>query len=477
MAYTSINDYLHYEASLNEEDKRLHFREDYQEADQAWAEYLDYIDEWQYAYKFRLNATVVDFIFSVLIKHQVRMHCNGHTHIFVSDPKFTSDIDNIVLLTSIDQHINAKVCWYEVLSDTSRQLTVLDSGAKAPRLSVPEAQFIKRATQMNLMIKDGQTHKQLDFDQFKSKWWTQESKDLAFKIFNESETPLVTPTNEIINLVKEDLHVERKHKGEWLGVSSLQEDNILTSDQVCESHGFHLLLKNAPSPRIVLSLINGIRRRGKRHSLIDEKSLLNCVLNCQKCNLTGNNPTSLPSPFGIYYAPPGNGKTHALDEGFIVGVDTDWLNHSSTFDVIIKPFLDNDIPVITNQYDLIPLSGYRLFGIFNNNSLRTNGSYPFTSITEIVAAERSFKDDLLIFHVNNYFSDNLLLLYLAQFVYDYSKHLLEKQTRIKFHKVRSRNRDLTSFHALLATWANISKAQKRAKWSKFKKKHPELLRP
>jgi len=85
---------------------------------------------------------------------------------------------------------------------------------------------------------------------------------------------------------------------------------------------------------------------------------------CTQCTAYTPKPSGT-SYHGVYYSPPENGKSNALNKELFIGLDTDWLITMLDFQTVIEPFIKLGIPVITNQYHLAQNAGDRFLGMFS----------------------------------------------------------------------------------------------------------------
>lgn len=468
MAYSSYEEYIQAEMNMSEAERSAHFRDDYRDQSQLWPDYLDYLDEWDYLYDERLKTTLRDFIWHYLVKPQQRVKCGDHYHYF-SNQLSNQGMEHVYIPTQ-DAFLDPTLCWYQTLQNSDENLRAKDISLLAPRLSVPESEVIKRATQLNLMLKDNTTHDKIDFKTFCKTWWNNENLDVALKIFHSSTTPMVQEDKETLNKIyEENKAIERL---EW---NTDKEENVLPSHLVEQDHGLHMLLRSCEQPRVMISIINEIRRRPRDYTLITEEGVHNSIRNCNICQHTHHTP--YPTPTGIYYAAPGNGKSTAIKENLFLGIDTDWLNRGSTFQVIMKPFLDRNIAILTNQYDLSAQTGERIFGIYNLSSVRINpdNQRPYTSIEEVAKAKRVYGDDIVILPCHRYVNESLPMMLRMRFLSDYSNRLYLNK-RMNFNVTRSwKTKTYQEILGISERWLHLSPRSKRAKRSKFKKKHKELM--
>lgn len=396
---TSVNEYFSRLDNMSREETESHLRSDYREQGQEWPDYLDYIDEWEASYEHTLTQTRKDFIYSALAKRHQKIICGDHHHVFS-----IYDGPNIVFVPNPDFYVDYQSCWYQTIVKSDTILRCSDTSIEAPRLSLPESSIIKNLTKMRLMLSDSTTFDKLSFSDFKEKWWSKESRDQARRIFLESRTPTIKTPDEVI---QQAIHELPPPPPLWLCTDN-QVNTILTNSVAIQQHGFHALLRTREDRHPIIDMINKIRSLATNYEgPISRSDLATAIQHCPQCSTRSDIPSG-PSYPGVYYAPPGNGKSKSQDDETFIGIDTDLLISMSDFKTIIDPFLRIGIPVITNQYHLAQHSGERFFGIFNKHHLRQDPrGIRYTTIREIISARETISDDLFIRFVDNYFSDNL----------------------------------------------------------------------
>lgn len=91
---------------MNEVELTKHLWLEYRDQDQAWSDYLDYIEEWNYAYENRLIQTRKDFIFTCLAQRHQTISCGDHQHIFS-----TMKHKDVIHMENPDSYIDYGSCW------------------------------------------------------------------------------------------------------------------------------------------------------------------------------------------------------------------------------------------------------------------------------------------------------------------------------------------------------------------------------
>lgn len=408
-SYLSIDGYVSKVQAMDQLELSQHLRDDYRHDDQQWPDYLDYIEEWDYSYASKLISTRKDFIYLVLARKHQKMLCGDHHHTFS-----TQNREDVIYVPNPDAYLDFSACWYKTLIQHDNALRAMDQSTEVPRLSAPEATIIKSMTQMRLMLDEGLTYDKLSFQQFKDQWWSKESREQATKLFSEARTSTPKTPKDIIAKAMNELPPA---KPQWLGSDTPAV--IDSVSRVLEDHGFHALIRVREDRNVVLNIINDIRSSTDPSTAkITHRNLAGAMARCKRCMSYDNIPTSTSYP-GVYYAPPGNGKTTCLQNETFIGIDTDWLISMSNYNTVIEPFIRLGIPVLTNQYHLCQNSGERFFGMFNPAHLRLRADKkPHTSLREIISAQSIYKDDLCVLFTEEYLENVLPILYRMNFIYN-----------------------------------------------------------
>lgn len=436
-------------------EKTVHLRTDEKEDTQAWPDFLDYLDEWSFLYKQKLQQTRKDYVFTVLARHGVTIKCRAHTHTFSHQQNPHAD----VIVPSPDININPDACWWRELTRYDDQLTDLDANATAVQLSSPEAKAIQKLTAIQMVTQESLPPTLLTFEKFRDQWWKTPTHDRAMKILFESDQPY-----HILNSIVRGLKVQdNPQPPQWLNLgTSPSPDLIQTNTQVVQDHGLHALMRVRHDRHEIFRLISTIRSEANPEGLLSPTQLAQAMTDCPLCS---TKPRGLSTSFpGVYYSPPGNGKTTSLEHETFIGIDTDWLLKNSTFDNIMRPFLAKSIPIITNQYHLAAASGTRFFGAFNPNNLRINPltNLPYTTLTEIEKTRTVLRSDLFLLYTDKYFSEVLPLLYRAAYLYEFSQYVwLKKSVKGKFIKHNFEDAHLPTTIAQIAKWKNSLRASAR----------------
>lgn len=407
---TTVDEYFHNLNQMTPDEKDEHLRKDYYVIDQAWPDYLDFLEEWEDNYFSKLARTRKDFIFQYYAKRNQKLPCTcGHTHMFTTH--LTSDNpQHTVCIPTSDSELDYTSCWYAMFVSADKDLAVEDTHRQGPCLSLSESEILRKLTALRMTL-DGQPPSKLSFNDFMKVWWNKPGSSAAWQIFNNE----FTPVNQIAAETKKQLPMKQ---APWLSMQPTHRtENVMSSSKVSEFHGLHALLRSRQDRFIILEVMNSVR--------IDDPITINqltdAISQCIQCTQYRNFPVS-PSPVGVYYSPPGNGKTTSQRREFFVGIDTDWLTKEDFFDRECAPFLRMNLPIVTNQYHLAQHAGQKFIGTFNIAHLRTDQTgIPYTSELEINRATEFLSRDLfiLLYDIQNrYFADDLVKLYRATYIYD-----------------------------------------------------------
>lgn len=446
---TSVETYYARLESMTHLERAEHLRNDYRDQHHEWPDYLDYVDDWKYLYREKLSLTRKDFIFTALALRKQTIPCGNHFHTFSTTPQATDTI----VITRPDAYMDVTSCWYKTIFQTDEQIapSILQS---AITLAVPESEWLKRMVGLRL-IQEGSTATQLSFDEFSTLWWGKESKTQAIRILHASQPPHIQaePSSTPIE--------DAKHKTVQAEPFSIEAEvaemrmnlpapiakwaipgsgTILPIDNVLSDHGLHLLmLARTDWIDIFHTIIN--MRKPYDHGSTTTEDLGRHMNMCYRCQrIARHAKIETPSDQfayirpnstfpGVYYAPPGNGKTTVMERGLFIGIDTDWLLRNSDFNNVIAPFLKFNLPIITNQYGLAVNAGQKFIGCYSPSLLRTDDSgQPYTTQDEVELASELFKQDACFYKTDGYVYDNLVQLIRLQYLYTETRYVFMGKT-------------------------------------------------
>lgn len=410
---TTVDEYYHRLNQMSHDEKDEHLRKNYCVIDQTWPDYLDFLDEWEDNYFSKLARTRKDFIFQYYAKRNQKLPCScGHVHLFTTHNTSVNPQHTVCIPTS-DTELDYTSCWYAMFVSADNDLAADDTHRQSPCLSLSESEILRKFTALRMTL-DGYPPIKLSFDDFIQVWWNKPQPSAAWQIFSR-EFPQV---NQIAAETKKQLPIKQ---APWLSMQPTHStENVMSSSKVSEFHGLHALLRSRQDRFIILEMINSVR--------IDDPITINqltqAISTCTQCTQYSDFPV-FPSPIGVYYSPPGNGKTTSQRNEFFVGIDTDWLTKEDFFDRECAPFLRINLPIVTNQYHLAQHAGQKFIGSFNVAHLRTDQhGNPYTSSAEIKRAMGYLSNDLfiLVYDIRNrYFADDLVKLYRAAYIYDLTR--------------------------------------------------------
>lgn len=465
--YPSITSYYHRLSSMDETQRSLHLMEQDRHADHAWPDYLDYIEEWTDLFEHKLSLTRKDFIYTVLARRNTRISCGNHFHTFTtSPPPLTPDMatcsSEFVVISRPDDYLDVSSCWYKTILSMDKVTAFSQSSLSSITLSTIEHESLKRLAALRLTTEEDMTHLQLSFDDFKRLWWSRESRETAHKILRES-TPLLnrqsqssSSTKTIIDDAIQALVIDPIsliHPPPKAHIIPSTKSEVIQSAADCiADHGLHMAILASEVPKNTFNAINEIRQSVKG-SLISPVQLANAMDKCTQCRALSLKPT-FTSP-GLYYAPPGTGKSTVATNHLFVGIDTDWLINGSSFDHIVAPFLRNNIPVLTNMHNLCSCSGEKMFGFYNLSSLRKDpsGKY-YTTPTELSRFPVIYQDDIcLSTSSRGFLSNHILRLYRENYLYNLTRRTFyDRPHKLSFRAVGHTLLNLSEQTTVMRSW-------------------------
>lgn len=414
----SYQSYLDTIEKLDEEQLDAHLRESYREESQLLPDYLDYVDRWKFDFDRCFRNIRRDFIYHVLASRRQTIVCGDHQHRFVPSPT-----EKGVCVERPDTYIPTDCCWYQEICKTVQHIE-RKSGYLSARLSHPEFELLKRTTGLS-MTSSARLHESSTFSNFREFWWNSESRSRALNMVQHVHLP---------NIIDELAHVAldcNEPEGSWFMQSTEGPARIYTALTVASDHGFHALLMARSDWKYIFKVVNKIRSLSSINEdwtdlFILPSDVADAIKHCRYCKqYSPGRCTTYP---GIYYAPPGNGKTTCMDKELFIGVDTDWLVHGTTFRSLAAPFINADIPIITNQKHLAIDGGQRVFGIYNPKKIRTirdewYGRQPIESVPNILRYVGLSSGDLQVYRAEKYLSDEMLSLMMCQYIYNTTRSI------------------------------------------------------
>lgn len=430
--------------SFDHEELRAHLRRDYCEEGQQWPDYLDYVDEWKDQHREFISRSRKDFIYHHLAKRHQKIKCGDHSHLFtdtMDEESSSTQIplspppSSLICITSPDAYIDVNQCWYKHLQSIETRLGDTTEAQQAARVTIPEMELLKRYTALRL-AQAGETPHLLDFETFKKEWWAQSSVRKAMELYKTSQpTPIASQNHDDLIDVISELRDDMPNKPAlWFNKQSASPGVIIPIDRLYQDHSLHMVLQSTHNFEEVLNVLSSTRSEIDPAEAIDKHKLSDAINHCQLCRRQNPDPLPYPTHPGVFYSPPGNGKTQALISGYLVAVDTDWTLRNSDFNTVIAPFLKLGLAVITNQYSLATNSAEKFIGAFNPYHLRLDPTgKPYTSIVEILSATEIMESDITVhFHKEGHLSDAMLTLQRLQQIYSQTRQQFFKQNKQKF---------------------------------------------
>lgn len=424
--------------ALDDDERRAYFREDYDEdSEYIEPEYGDFTNAWKYDFEYNACKYISDFVRHELAESNSKMMCGDHYHWFKVIPNVAHMAVNqksITVFLTPETKIDTETCWYKVILNAIHHL---------------------RDEEIDGLMELTECQKRLFYgvvvDYLKEKPTIKEQKQLNYAFericFNGIDNQVVqintlvdkvgyVGTQKVIAIANE----VRQHKP----VDPLGNVNRLlrTSGSIETEHGFHAFIRNVGDPRTMVNAINKTRtkahnsfwkkekeRKGmnsksfvglkdprpNEHVRIKYNVVVESMNTCIKCRRHDGTRMSAP---GIYYAPPGSGKTTVLDEEYLVAMDTDWLCSGLNIDMV-KLFLNMGYPLITNQYNAFYGAPIKMMMFMNIEKMRKmeNGKY-FTEPDVIKEYARCNKNQstLMRGYNNVYLAHRMLQMRIANYL-------------------------------------------------------------
>lgn len=427
------------------ESQAAYFRDSYKPQDprSREAEYLDWLDDIAYVDTLRMEL-VKDFVYSYLAQRKQKIQCGDHHHIFYAGPNVPHDSEVIYtdenVIISPESDYSHDVCWYREIIQQIKEIPP-ETFRTAAVLPACNTKFLKGLTvQEEPDVKDEPEGSSspvlpLTFQFFRQAWWSKGTVSEAEHALLEH--PVVKTRLTSVNLTPPDP----------FRVSTPIVRH--SSGQVILEHGLHALLVHSTSPGLTLALINESRTRCGSQYRLTINMVLKGMQQCAHCRDMAQKPKRALTQAGLYYAPPGAGKSTAQDMEILVAVDTDWLAEysPSAFHETVAPFLFHHIPVLTNQHRLATNSGIKLTGVFNEAHLRVD---PTTGLTyanksDLQASVASQYPDLVcVFRraPGHYYAREFLTALFLQYVAHHSQWMFFKRNKAN-NRFRPNHKDIS----------------------------------
>lgn len=393
--YTWLNSYVEKISSMTEQERREENRADYIEESQLYPDYLDYVEEWEWHQKEQKHSLLQSFILAQSKTHRkMECTCEEGEHVFTTmkEPE-----KGDVITDSPALYIYGK-CWYKTLSIKVDE--VLEQ-LKQPQIRLPKTiESIMIQVSRWRMVTSEQTPFLLPYEAFEKIWWDKSITGKTSETAKALLSQLSWVERDQIKIMKSQNESQiPKHK--WKKLLDFPHSD----------HGLHAL-KDAISEanfQTVWSFMNKWRTKIQPQSAIDISELERKISKCKLCQ-KGKYPAALSNP-GVYYAPPGCGKTTAQNKELLVGLDTDWIGVGPTW-ADYSPIFNMKIPIITNQYTIFEGSGFKVIGVTKKNVRKDSEGRPLTTQRELDQFERKHPQGVIFTQIPS-----------KKFVSDYATHL------------------------------------------------------
>lgn len=377
-------------------DKHEYFRDEYSEQEYEWPDYLDYCEQWRNDFSTQAKRHLPGFI-AELGKRKQRIECGNHHHEFrYLDPLEDLDrttIDGPVISISHTTYIPFSTCWYQTIL---HQIETIDTDVKnhwvAPAL--PNTMIMVFRTLISSHIAaSGGDYEIVPYDVFTSGQWHTGSKH-ALELLKQNPDRTV---RSLLDVMENNRESGEDHRLDVMGAEVNKQQILLAPIEIYNDHGFHTFIKASQNPSRWFNFINGIRRRAHAFQTTDTLRMAEYrkAERCEQCtSRPGKRAYSVP---GIYYAPPGNGKSTAMKQDEFVGFDTDWLTSCLKWSELTALFYEN-VPIITNQHSIFAQSGTLMCGIFNDGHVRKRPDGRDYTLWSEILSSKTANPGMIIFH-------------------------------------------------------------------------------
>lgn len=398
---TSYSDWLDaYSIKLGEMTPEQIAKENHQDErhpSQTYADYLDYVDEWKWYHQQQVQELTRATIYTYSRRNQ-RLKCGNHYHT-LSLSKEESDPDTIFTDEERAPHTR---CWYKTIRTQVEEILSQLTTAKV-RLADPLEIALTRIATWRL-VDSGTTPTLLPLDVFTAIWWQADAHGGEKRVAQQLLERLQEHDREFISRLRHIQSTEAQPPKEGVLLWYPESD-----------HGVHALRKAMAENdfRELLRFVNKARKRRGETRHITYQDIIRKEAKCKHCSAR-KTPRKL-STRGIYFAPPGFGKTTALNEELLVGFDTDWIGRGVTWREL-SPLLTAEIPIITNQHAGFIGSGLKVHGAFHTDVRLDVRGIPFTTKEQLRAVQATQPKNLDFEEEKDevYFADVALKLQIKQ---------------------------------------------------------------
>lgn len=363
-----LNDYQTKVSQMSAEEVRKENHETDRHPSQVYADYLDYVDEWSWHQKEQVSALTSATVYSLSLRRQ-KIQCGEHEHTLA---RIKTEQDNTeCTVVDLPNRAIHHECWYRTIRNTVE--SVLNNSTRANvRMPDPLETALTRIASWKL-TKSDTSPTLLPFDTFKTVWWSAAE--------NGGTSKLAHDMLERLNLADRQ-HVAEMRTREIPETKPTQNKIVYWFPH--SDHGFHTLYRALGHDEFnkVLRFLNNARRQRGAQDRIKMEDISRKIESCILCQANG--PHRLMSHPGIYYAPPGIGKTTAMDKELLIGFDTDWVGTGITW-YELSPLLNMKIPIVTNQNEGFVGSALKIVGTYHANIRTDEWGIPYTTVANIEA--------------------------------------------------------------------------------------------
>lgn len=417
--YDWLNDYTQKLENLPATERANELREDYHDESQAYADYLDYMDEWTWHNKEQQSVLVENFISGLAKSHQLLKCDCGSIHTLTTQ----KEADQGDIIVDTQEILIFTQCWYIMLVRKAKE-TLAELTQERVRLTQPMENMITTASRWKLDNINSQVI--LPLEAFKQLWWDRDGKGKKSSNSTYLEKRISHQDKMKIDKIKQKADVIVKETGRRVLLHYVHDE-----------HSFHNFRRALDEPefREVLSFINYWRTKlGQEHNKISFEDINDSMQRCGQCISQKVRPRiTMP---GIYYAPPGVGKTTALESGTIVGLDTDWIGVGLTWKDY-SMILNKRIPIVTNQYTVFIGSTIKVAGVIKQNIRKDAKGKAFTTKRKLEEYQEKHPQDVTFISISEkkYFEHYVINLQMYQMI----QHLIQNYSinQMPFYQVES----------------------------------------
>lgn len=383
--------------------------ENYRHTGQEYADFLDFRDEWKYRAEELLRNAKQDFIRRFFYIPRRRMTCGDHSHIFGKGTEEEADHEPF----EESGVFYDDTCWADEIFRNCRDISLEQDESKLILLPENLLDYLHHIVGVRLAT-EGLPPTRLSFAEYKMLWWGKEGTDQARTLLGSRTLPRFSV--QLLDKVERQLSVDS-----GLEFSMTEQTVVFNhADEIENQHGFHVALRTYHEPKELIHKINQSRHRVGGEKLSSHR-IGRAMLTCERC-IGSPNIRQARHPQMLIYAPPGMGKTTAMDEELITGIDTDWLVRGTNFKNELSWFWNQGFTIITNDITKVLSARTKVFGFANYNVLRKtpDGKTTYTSKEEVENVFKSLGNDGLLFTSDtSYLGDQLFKMMIAGNYYHY----------------------------------------------------------